>query len=131
MFRLLTLMLVMSLGHSNYASASAYKCVIEERLKLTSAGELESIKSGFYAGKDFVVDRATGRMSGILTNHGSFGQPEVKDYGSSDQAFKVVTEFSGNTMIDYLYVQEFVSQSDKPFIFVTSDETFSGLCRAY
>ena len=131
MFRFLTLIVALSLGHANYASASAYKCVIEERLKLSNAGELESIKSGFYEGKDFVVDRATGRMSGILTNHGNFGQPEVKDYGSSDQAFKVVTEFSGNTMIDYLYVQEFVTQSDKPFIFVTMDETFSGLCRGY
>ena len=131
MYRLLALVVALTVTYANQASASAYKCVIEGRLKLTDAGELERVKSGFYVGKDFVIDRATGRMSGILTNHGSFGQPEVKDYGSSEQAFKVVTEFSGYTMIDYLYVQEFVEQRDKPFIFVTSDETFSGLCRDY
>ena len=117
--------------NASHANAQAYKCVIEEHRKLSAIGELENGKYDFYVGKEFVVDRGTGRMSGILTNHASFGQPEVKDYGSSEQAFKVVTEFSGNTMIDYLYVQEFSATTDKPFFFVTSDEAFSGLCRDY
>ena len=131
MFRLLTLMVALTLTHTNHASASAYKCVIEERLELTDAGALERVRSGSYVGKDFVVDRATGRMSGILTNHGSFGQPEVEYWGLPGQAFKVLTEFGGNKSNDYLYVQEFLEQSDKPFIFITSDEIFSGLCRDY
>ena len=131
MSRLLPLMLAMTLYESSYASASAYKCVVESRLTLNDGGELENGESGFYVGKDFVVDKATGRMSGILTNHGGFGQPTVKDYGSSKQAFKVVTEFTGYTKIDYLFVKEYVEQDHKPFIFITSDEAFSGLCRDY
>ena len=43
MYRFQALVVALTVAHTNQASANAYKCVIEERLKLSDAGELERV----------------------------------------------------------------------------------------
>ena len=119
--------------YSNITLAGdAYKCTVKQTAGLRDNGEMsETNFSKLYLGKEFVVDKRTGLMNGGLSNHNAYGQPKVIDYGSSQQSFKVITIFNPMTAVDYLYVEEFKANSEKPFIFITCQDIFSGICIVY
>lgn len=72
--------------------------------KLTSDGTLaHSDFSKFQAGKQFVVDKRSGQISGDITN--AYGEPQVLDSGSKQQAYKVLTVYRPKVYVGYLYVQ--------------------------
>jgi len=111
---------------------SDYKCVVKTDSRLEDDGSTSS--NGLTVGEEFVVDRSTGVMIGAFRNSNNFhegNKPHVLDYGSSQQAFKAITIFQPKVSVDYLYVQEFSSSSEKPFMFVTGSSTYTGLCTSY
>lgn len=109
-------------------SQSAYKCIVSDAKRVADDGTFSEWT--YSIGKDFVLDRQTGRMSGTHTNHNAYGQPKVIDYGSEDQAYKAVTIYEPFTTLDYILVNEF-SGPTKPFIFLSGSITYSGLCTDY
>ena len=81
------------------------------------------------AGKTFFVHRQSGVVRGSsISNSNSNGTPKVIDAGSSVQSFKVMTEYSPMSSVDYLEIQEFSNGSKKPFIFYSIFSVYSGLC---
>jgi hypothetical protein len=110
----------------------AYKCNVTHTAGLTDTGGLaETNYSKLRLGNEFVVDRDTGRINGGLSNNNAFGQPKVLDYGSHEQAFKVVTIYKPMTTLAYLYIEEFNENREKPFMFIDGQNIFSGVCTPY
>ena len=118
---------------SNYAFAiDAYKCTIDYTATLQDNGDIqESDFTKLWLGKEFVVDKGTGRIKGGLSNDNAFGKPQIIDYGSKEQAFKVLTIFKPSTTINYLYIEEFNENQEKPFMFIDGTNIFSGKCLPY
>jgi len=112
--------------------ADAYKCEVHAGLGLVDSGEL--VATGWAkmrVGQEFVVDKDSGKMIGGLSNSNTFGDPKVVDRGSADQALKVITIYKPMTTVDYLYVQEFNENAEKPFIFMEGSNTYTGHCVSY
>jgi hypothetical protein len=124
---LLLLLLLASEGFG----AGAYKCHVSQVIKLSDDGTLDDWDAFALNRKEFVVDRGTGRMTGAVTNHNMWGKPQVVDYGSHAQAFKVITVYKPMVSLDYLYVEEFADSTNKPFLFLTGNVVVSGLCASY
>lgn len=110
---------LLCLWHSA-ATAFDYKCVVRYAYNLSHDGDLKLTDwAKMYLGGEFVIDRATGRMIGVLANHNANGEPKVLDPGSPSQAYKVITVYKPLITVDYLVVQEFLNQPRKPFFFVS------------
>ena len=107
---------------------SAYKCVINDAKRVADDGTFSEWTQN--VGKDFVVDRTTGRMSGALRNHATNGDPQVIDFGSTKSAYKAVTIYKPFVALDYIYINQF-SGPAKPFIYLTGSITYSGVCSDY
>jgi hypothetical protein len=96
--------------------ADAYKCEIHGGYGLVDSGEfVETAWAKMWVGREFIVDKDSGKMIGGFSNSGTGGDPKVLDRGSTDQAFKVITIYKPMTAVDYLYVQEFNENAEKPF----------------
>lgn len=86
-----------------------------------------------YLGKEFAVERRTGVMTGALKNS-YITRPEVIDFGSDENSFKVVTTLrreqgAGRGSNAYLLVvNEYTKGSKKPFVFVDNDDVYFGSC---
>ena len=62
-------------------------------------------------------------------NHNDFAQPTVLDPGSSEQFFRVITVYQPYTSVDYLQIEEFADDEEKPFLFLDSPNTVvTGSC---
>ena len=113
-------------------SAEGYKCKILMAHGLSDDGRMiETNFSNLYVGREFVVDRGTGRITGKISNHNAYGEPKVLDRGSKAQAYKVITIYKPMTTIAYLYIKEFADGSEKPFMFVDGSNIISGICGHY
>ena len=116
---------------SNVALASDYKCTIESNRLLEKTGKLSN-DSFSLKGKEFVVNRKTGQTTGALSNHNTFGKPEVLDYGSKEQAFQTITIYHPIVSVDFLYVAEYEEGKIKPFLYVDAVlGVISGTCIEY
>ena len=111
------------------AYQTAYKCVVKESKMLKDDGFLEEFD--YYKGKEFIVDKATGRMNGGVTNHNANTAPNVIDPGGDQQAYKVITTFGPYTSVAYLYVAEFTEGYEKPFMHRKDGNLLSGTCEPY
>lgn len=86
-----------------------------------------------YVDKEFTVERRTGVMAGALKNT-YVTRPEVIDFGSEDNSYKVVTTLRkkqglGRGSNAYLLVvNEYKKGPTKPFTFVDNDEVYFGTC---
>lgn len=119
---------------ATYAHAQDYKCTIN---RLSVAGDEDdkftTHSKKIYIGKEFTVERRTGVMSGSLKN--SFlTAPEVVDFGSTENSFKVVATMrreqgigEGSNVFS-LVINEFVAEPRKPFIFLENDRVYLGTC---
>lgn len=126
--------LVLAILLSGYAAADidAYKCTVNSSGALKDNGDISpSDFSKMQVGKEFVVDKGTGRIKGGLSNDNAFGEPQVLDYGSSEQAFKVITIYKPMTTVKYLYIQEFNKSEKKPFMYIDGGYIYYGLCAPY
>ncbi|UUZ67567.1 hypothetical protein LP416_23540 [Polaromonas sp. P2-4] len=131
MNKLISLLVLSIFSMPSFAN-DGYKCQVEFAYTLKDSGEfLQSNFAKFVVGKEFVVDKGTGRITGVLSNHNASGQPVVVDYGSSKNAYKAITIYKPNAHVDYLYIQSFNDNAKKPFMFVDGSETYSGKCVLY
>jgi hypothetical protein len=86
-----------------------------------------------YVGKEFTVERRTGMMAGALKNS-YLTSPEVIDYGSEENSYKVVTTLrkeqgAGRGSNAYvLVVNEYKKGASKPFAFLENDVAYFGSC---
>lgn len=111
-----------------------YRCTIE-RVAIANANEAAILQQQerTYIGKQFLVDRRTGVMSGLLKNS-YVTRPDVIDHGSNQNSYKVVTTLrlaqgAGSGSNAYLLVvNEFDSGPRKSFLFVENDRVFFGFC---
>jgi hypothetical protein len=111
-----------------------YRCTIE-RVTGADMDRTDAIQSRarLYVGREFTADRRTGLMAGALKNS-YVTRPEVIDYGSSENSFKVVTTLrleqgaGRGTNVYLLVVNEYKAGPKKPFLFVDNDQVYSGNC---
>ena len=127
-----TLTLVaLSLACSLAVASEHYKCVVKTATLLSDSGDLRVTElTKVYVGEEFVVDRETGRMIGLVTNHNASGKPTVLDLGGGDQAYKVLTIYKPKVFVDLLLVQDFVDGTTKPFLFISGPQVITGTCSA-
>jgi hypothetical protein len=75
-------------------------------------------------------------MIGVLKNS-YFTKPQVIDYGSTENSYKVVTTMKkeeglgAGSNIYSLVINEYEEKSEKSFVFLRNDEVFFGVCRPY
>ena len=129
-FKFLCILLII-LATNSYAS-DGFKCVVKDARSPDQSGELKV--DDFYitfVGKEFTVDRKTGKMLGALKNHEYYGSPKVLNTGSEKNSFRVITLYQPSVIFDYLTVETYNEKSDMPFIFVSSSTVVSGVCSSY
>ncbi len=109
-----------------------FKCTIKETVSPGNSGKL--VEDEFYRGfegREFTVDRKTGRMIGALKNYEQYGEPKVLNEGSMNKAFRVITEYRPSVNFEYLTVETYEDDEILPFIFVSSSTIISGTCSKY
>jgi hypothetical protein len=86
-----------------------------------------------YIGKEFNVDRRTGVMTGALRNT-FITRPDVIDRGNEDNSYKVVTTLrleqgaGRGSNVYVLVVNEYKRTQEKPFVFLSNDAAYFGMC---
>lgn len=110
-----------------------FKCTIKDAVHLEDNGTLNH-KSDFvewYFGKEFVVNRITGLITGaLLSNTMSGKMPTVLDNLPNEYSFRAITVYTHQ--VDYLEIKQFVGAKEKPFFFTSAFGTMvSGTCLKY
>ena len=130
-----TLAGLLSVCNAAYAQVLRdYRCKIE-RMATAEAPPNATLEfwSKAYLGREFTVDRRTGVMAGALKNS-YMTKPEVIDFGSEGNSFKVVTTLRREQGVGrgsnayLLVVNEYAQGPTKPFLFVENDEVYFGTC---
>ena len=132
--KFLIISIALSFSISCFAADSDYRCKIEHVMKasINDYEENENIKT-YYIGKEFSVDRKSGIMVGILKNS-YVTTPQVIDYGSTENSYKVVTTMStdqgvgAGSNIYALTIEEYIETVKKPFVFLQNSKVFYGYC---
>lgn len=124
-----TLLSLTSFAQSNF------KCVVIDGVTLNEHGVLThtSNVARMNIGKEFVVNRATGQVTGGgLTNTMSDQMPVVLDYLPDENGYKAVTIYKPNPTVDYLQINEYASGKAKPFFWKGAwGAMLSGTCVHY
>lgn len=109
-----------------------YRCTIEQVISASSEKPLGRM----FIGREFTVDRASGRMAGTLKN-AFITEPKVIDYGSTENSYKVVTTMrmeegaGAGSSIFALTIEEFVEGERKGFVFLADGEVYQGWCKHF
>jgi hypothetical protein len=115
---------------------SDYKCVIQRVFTAEQAPNAILSFNEQNIGKEFTVERNTGLMAGALKNS-YVTKPQLIDFGSKDNAFKVVTTMrvdqgaGAGSNVYTLNINEYVSSQKKPFVFLENDVVFLGVCEHF
>jgi len=112
-----------------------FKCTIKDAIYLEDDGTLNHkshIVTG-YLGKEFVVNRKTGLITGAgIINNMSGQMPSVYDYLPTENGYKAITLYKPNNTVDYLQINQYSENKEKPFFFKGAFGTMvSGICTAY
>lgn len=119
---------VVLIGAGNAWASPDYRCTVE-RTASASASSLAHM----YLGKQFTVERKTGLMAGALKNS-YFTEPQVIDYGSSENSYKVVTTMrkdqgaGAGSSLFALTINEYADDVRKPFVFLSDSDVYYGWC---
>ncbi|WP_063912771.1 hypothetical protein [Pseudomonas sp. p21] len=122
------------LGLTGAVSAWAlpdYRCTVQRAVSAS-----ESSLGHMYLGKQFTVERKTGLMAGALKNS-YFTEPQVIDYGSSENSYKVVTTMrkdqgvGAGSSLFALTINEYKDETRKPFVFLSDDDVYLGWCEHF
>jgi hypothetical protein len=106
-------------------------CVIKQTQFVSEKGMLvDQPKYETLIDKEFNVDKNTGAINGVFTTDNIKEQPSIVDYGSKTQAFKVIIPHYPETTVDLLLIEEYSTNKQKPFTFITKQSIFTGLCIA-
>lgn len=134
MSKYLTSVLILLFSADVFA-VNDFKCTIKDAVNLEADGTLNhnsNIVVG-YIGKEFVVNRQTGVITGAnLINTMSGKLPAVYDYLPNENGYKVITHYKPNNTIDYLQINQYSDKTEKPFFYKGAFGTvLSGTCVAY
>lgn len=116
--------------------AADFKCKVISSVKLEKNGMLSSTNTVAVTelGKEFMVNRLTGIMSGAgFVNNMSGVTPTVYNYLKSEgNSYSAITIYKPNHTIDYLEIHEWVKSIEKPFLYKGAwGELVTGLCEYY
>jgi len=111
--------IVLTLISLNSYALPDFKCKVVQAYTLENNGKLsqKTNVAKLFLNKEFVVERATGKMIGELSNHGAGGQPKVYNYLPKENGFKAITVYSPNPSVSYLQINEFETGNVYPFFF--------------
>lgn len=134
MSKYLTLVLITLLSAKVFA-INDFKCTIKDAVNLEYDGTLNhksNIVTG-YLGKEFVVNRQTGIITGAnITNTMSGKLPIVYNYLPNENAYQAVTHYKPNNTIDYLKINQYSEKAEKPFFYKGAFGTMvTGTCVVY
>ncbi len=112
-----------------------FKCTIKDAVNLEKDGTLNHkshLVTG-YLGKEFVVNRQTGVITGAnIINTMSGQMPTVYDYLPEENGYKSLNVYKPNNTVDYLQINQYVKSEKKPFFFRGAFGTMvSGTCVDY
>ena len=114
-----------------HAGPYEYQCVVQQVAEVDAAGKLKTTKPSSQL--SFSVSRKSGAIIGApFSNTVSISATNIQvlDYGSKDQAFKVLSVYKGAfTSVDYLVVEEFADGQDKPFRGMAMSSIYTGTCK--
>ncbi|MNE16658.1 hypothetical protein D3C80_1096110 [compost metagenome] len=119
------------IGAGNAWASPDYRCTVEKAVS-ASASSLGHM----YIGKQFKVERKTGLMAGALKNS-YVTKPQVIDYGSSENSYKVVTTMridqgaGAGSSLFALTIDEYKDEARKPFVFLSDNDVYLGWCEHF
>ncbi|TFF50583.1 hypothetical protein C5609_17770 [Pseudomonas putida] len=108
-----------------------YRCTVEQAVSAS-----ESSISHIFIGKQFTVERKTGLLAGALKNS-YITEPQVIDYGSSENSYKVVTTMQrdqgagAGSSLFALTINEYADGVRKPFVFLSDSDVYFGWCEHF
>ena len=107
-----------------------YKCIVKNASQLTDKGKSEEVESWrFYVGKEFVVERNSGVISGEqFKNNIASIEPTVFDHFVN--GYSVVAS-ANEQVVSYLQVNNFEKSKQKPFILIKTNVVLTGTCLSY
>lgn len=109
-----------------YAGQNTYICTIGASSIVDSKG-LTSFGNEIFVGKQFFVDRSTGKMIGEPINTNGY-VTQVISSAVSGNAFEMVAINQFRTAM-YLGIQDFADRVDKPFVLAGWFMVYSGSCQ--
>jgi len=110
------------------ARSDSYVCTISYSGRLNDDGFLIATTDDPILGKEFTVDRTSGKIIGRYIGTAGFST-RVLDGGSNQQSFKMLAMNSlGLIHVMYLEVQEFQQSSRKPYVLRDGPHTYGGTC---
>lgn len=112
-------------------NAAGYKCIVIDGKQVSEDGKLISLDDFFSPtiGKEFVVDRETGKIISKTFGNSHADNIEVLDQGSSENSFKSIAHYGPNRTISYLVINQFHEQKAKSFTYWhTFGAIYSGTC---
>jgi hypothetical protein len=118
-------------GGGNAWALPDYRCTVER-----AASASESSLGHMYIGKQFTVERKSGLMAGALKNS-YVTEPQVIDYGSSENSYKVVTTMrkdqrdGAGSSLFALTNKEYADGVRKPFVFLSDNDVYFGWCEHF
>jgi len=108
-----------------------YKCTVRSETSLQDDGNLKPHARSVEIGKQFVVDRVSGKVVSAPLRNLTAAEIRVLNRGGKDHTFELLSVSSptGKATTDLLVIHEFVKNKNKPFVAVTSiGEVYSGIC---
>jgi hypothetical protein len=112
-----------------------FRCIVKESYSLEDDGKLSSKTevAKVKLNKEFIVNRQTGQITGDgFVNTMSGQMPVVYDYLPMENGYKAITIYKPNHTVDYLQINEFVKEMEKPFFYKGAwGEIITGLCTYY
>lgn len=107
-----------------------YKCTVKKASQITNKGKPEEVESwSFYVGKDFVVERNSGVISGEqFKNNIASIKPAVFDHFVN--GYSVVAS-ANDQVVSYLQINNFEESEQKPFILIQTNVVLTGTCLPY
>lgn len=108
-------------------SSAAYKCTVKNAYALKDGKLVPHQPLSSYVNKEFVVDRANGRMLGAFSS-ALWDTVKVLDDGSKEQSFKSISVSGGYVQVRLLVIREFDTSTSKDFTIAENDDVFTGSC---
>lgn len=121
-------------------AVGGFKCTIKEILVLGDDGTLDiGVKEWHRTankrliGKNFVIDRSTGLVTGAGLVFGTSSEmPAVYDYRPKENPYTAVSVIVPNMFVEIIEIDQWKEQPLKPFIYKQMDgEMLTGLCEPY
>ncbi|WP_126257778.1 hypothetical protein [Bradyrhizobium sp. LVM 105] len=108
-------------------SSAAYKCTVKNAYALKDGKLVPHQLLSSFVNKEFVVDRANGRMLGTFSS-ALWETVKVLDAGSREQSFKAIYVSGGFVQVRLLVIREFDTSTSKDFTIAENDDVLTGIC---